>query len=319
MVHMRVFKRSKPLPGWLALSRQAGRLCLAHVAREATGDRPVVEHISSHENALASPGALEKIARELQLNRYACSHLLDAGEYQLLNVEAPNVPADELKMAIRWRLKDLLDFHVDDATIDVLDIPVDKTAASRSHSMYAVAARNQLIQQRQALFEAAKIPLSVIDIPEMAQRNVATLLEPEGRAVALLSFGAAGGLLTVSYRGELYLSRRIDVTDSQLAGSDPEQHSAVLERATLEVQRSLDHFERQFHVIALAKLVLAPLAAGSEALREHLGANLYVPVESLDLGTILDISKHPPLQQAELQQRYFLAIGAALRHEEKVL
>jgi len=315
---MRIFKRAKPLPGWLALSTRAGRLCLAHVVREA-GARPAVEHVSSHENALETAAALEKIARELQLSRYACSHLLDAGEYQLLNVEAPNVPADELKMAIRWRLKDLLDFHVDDATIDVLDIPVDRHAASRNHSMYAVAARNQLIQQRQALFEAAKIPLTVIDIPEMAQRNIAALLEPEGRALALLSFDTAGGLLTVSHRGELYLSRRIDVTDAQLAGSDPERHSAALERVTLEVQRSLDHFERQFHFIALAKLVLAPLPAAADTLREHLGANLYVPVESLDLGAILDISKQPVLRQADMQQQYFLALGAALRHEEKVL
>ena len=56
-----------------------------------------------------------------------------------------------------------------------------------------------------------------------------------------------------------------------------------------------------------------------EGLRESLAANLYVPVELLDIETILDIAKTPELRQTESQQRYFMTLGAALRHEEKVL
>src|SRR6185312_4544723 len=116
-------------------------------------------------------------------------------------------------------------------------VPVDKSAPARTHSMYAIAARNQVIEQRQALFADAKIPLGVIDIPEMAQRNIAAYFEPEGRGVALLSFDADGGLLTVSHAGELYLSRRIDITLSQLQDADEQVRHASFERITLELQR----------------------------------------------------------------------------------
>lgn len=280
---------------------------------------PVVEVLAFYPRDKSSDAELlEQLAKDLHANRYQCSNLLGAGEYQILSVDAPNVPPDELKTAIRWRLKDMLDYHVDDATIDVLDVPVDKNAPARGHSLFAIAARNQLIAQRQALFGDAKIPLSVIDIPEMAQRNIAALLEPEGRGLALLSFDADGGLLTVTYSGELYLSRRIDVTMAQLAQGDADQKYAIFERVTLELQRSLDHFDRQYNFITLAKLLLGPMDSGL-GLQEHLAGNLYVPVETLSLESILDISKTQELKSLETLQRSFLTLGAALRHEEKAL
>ena len=185
--------------------------------------------------------------------------------------------------------------------------------------MYAVAARNQVIQERQTLFADLKLPLSVIDIPEMAQRNVSSLLEQDGRGVAFLSFDEQGGLLTVTYSGELYLSRRIDLPLSQLRQTDAERLNSCYDRITLELQRSLDHFDRQYHFIAIAKLILGPLGNAAEGLRSYLGNNLYIPVEVLDLDSVLDLSRVPDLKDSAAQQRYFMTIGAALRVEETVL
>ncbi len=300
----------------MAVTLLGDAACAAHVRRVSSA-APVVTLAACHAGASAGE-ALEKIAKECDAARHQCTTLLAPREYQILSVDAPNVPSDELKTAVRWRLKDMLDFHVDDATIDVLDVPLDKNAPSRNHSMYAIAARNQLIGQRQALFSDAKVPLSVIDIPEMAQRNIAALLEQEGRGLAFLSFDTEGGLLTVTYSGELYLARRIDVTPDQFSQPDAEKNAAVFDRVTLELQRSLDHFDRQYHFITIARLVLSPSLANS-GLQAYLASNLYLPVETLNLETVLDISKAAELRTPEAQQRYFLTLGAALRHEEKTL
>ncbi len=316
---MALFAKSKKNIGWMAISLRADGVCAASIQRSAHA-RPVVALAAFYPGAKSSPlPPLEKLVKELHADRYACSSLMAADEYQLLSVDAPNVPREELKTAIRWRLKDMLDFHIDDATIDVLDIPADKNAAVRNHSMYAVAARNLHIQQHQALFGLAKIPLSVIDIPEMAQRNIAQLLEPEGRGLALLSFDVDGGLLTVTFGGELYLSRRIEVPLAQLAQSDADQQSACYEKITLELQRSLDHFDRQHHAIAVAKLVLSPIGDAAAGLQQYLATNLYIPVETLSLASILDLSQVPALMPLDMQQRYFMTLGAALRQEETVL
>jgi MSHA biogenesis protein MshI len=316
---MSLFGKKKRVEGQLAIAFQGDGIAAISVKR-TPNSIPVVEQAAFYPASkldLAKP--LANLGKDLHADKYRCANLLESGAYQLLSVDAPNVPQQELKTAIRWKLKDMLDFHIDDATFDVLDIPVDKEAAGRAHSMFAVAARNQLIQDRQALFEESKVPLSVIDIPELAQRNIAALAEVPGRGLGLLSFDAAGGLLTVTFAGELYLSRRLDVTLPQLSSADDMQKEALYERITLELQRSFDHFDRQYRHIALSKLLLSPLGAAAAPLQTHLAANLYFPVEVLSLDDLLDFSRVPELKRLESQQRYFLTLGAALRQEAVAL
>ena len=171
-----------------------------HGRQDPTGKSAIARYGSA--SFEAKHGAAEKLAKEMDFDRYQCATLLRPGEYQMLVVEAPTVPAVELKSAIRWRIKDLLDFHVDDATVDVLDIPPEAGAQpGRNHSMYAIAARNEVIRGCVKTFESARIPLSVIDIPEIAQRNISALHETEGRGAALLYFNNEFGLLTITCGG----------------------------------------------------------------------------------------------------------------------
>lgn len=297
----------------MAMQFTPGGVCLAHV-RCGTDSRPLVSFCSVRQADPADGHALEKLGKEARLGRYRCTFSLSAGEYQMLVVDAPNVPAAELKTAVRWRLKDMLDFPADDATIDVLDIPADKNAPSRTRSLFAVAARNDIIRQRMAAFDGAKLPVSVIDVPELAQRNIAALLEEPGRGLALLSFDEDGGLLTFTYGGELYSTRHIDIPLSQLNQPDSEQRQRYFDRITLELQRSMDSFERQFSFITISKLVLAPLPPEVN-LEAYLATNLYLPVSTLNLDEVFDFSTVSGVGPAQRMQ-CFLALGAALRSED---
>ncbi|PWF47734.1 agglutinin biogenesis protein MshI [Massilia glaciei] len=314
---MGLFGKKVKGAGWLAIGFDADGVHAASL-RHADAKAPQVTVAKFYPSAAGkSVDALEKLAREVQAARFRCSTFLSVAEYQMLAVEAPNVQPEELKVAVRWRLKDMLDFHVDDATIDVLDIPPDASVAGRTHSMFAVAARNSVIEARQALFVGAGVELDAIDIPDTAQRNISALLAPEGRGVAMLAFTDEGGLLTVTYNGELYLSRRIDVTLEQVHEVDLERRERAFERIMLELQRSLDHFDRQFHFITVAKLVLGPMPPCG--LHAHLATNLYMQVEELDLAKVFDLSLVPELNEVAHQQRFFRSLGAALRIEERVL
>jgi MSHA biogenesis protein MshI len=314
---MGFLKGKKGQSGWMAISLTSEGLCVAHSIPGPQG-KPVVTICGMTQANPANPADFAKAAREMQFSRYHCTTLLGPNDYQMVVVEAPNVPPDELKTAVRWRVKDLLDYHIDDATIDVLDIPVDKSGPSRSHSMYAVAARNDVIHKRVALFDDARVPLEVIDVPEMAQRNIASLLEQPGRGVALLSFDEADGLLTISFNGELYLARHIDISWRDIAEASPDQQHGYFDRITLELQRSLDHLERQFQFVGIHQLWLAPMPAG-EALRQYLSANLYMPVVLVDLNDIFDFAPVPALESTQNQVRFFLTLGATLRQEARAL
>jgi MSHA biogenesis protein MshI len=308
---MRLFKRAKKKDGWLTVAIGRDGVAITSVKR-APEAKPLV-YFAQFFPGNSGVDTIEKAGREGQAGVRHCTTLLTGGDYQILNVEAPNVPRDEVKTAVRWRLKDILDFPAAEATIDVLDIALDANSRAQQ-SVFVVAAKNSIIAPRQKLFLDAKVELTAIDIPEMAQRNVSAMLEPEGRGIAMLSFGDDGGLLTVSYRGELYLSRRFDVTLAQLLEPDHDRKHASFDKITLELQRSLDHFERQYSFISIAKLILGPSAV--TGLDEYLSSNLYTPVETLNLATLFDLSRTPELADLAQQQRFFLAIGAALRDGE---
>jgi len=311
---MALFGSKQQQPGRVAVNFAARGARFAQVECRAA-NKPKVMRCEFQLLPLADAAALGKLRKEYKLGGYACSHLLRAGEYKLLLVDAPEVPAAELKTALRWKVKDLLDYPVEQATIDALAVPVSKDSASRSRSVYAVAAPNDTIRERMAAFDGAGFRLDAIDVPELAQRNIAALYEHDERGVAMLSFGpeGEGGLLTFTAGGALYLARRIDIGAWQLQDANEDIRKQHLERLVLELQRSLDYFDRQFHAIPLSRLLLAPFVGAAE-LRDYLVHNLYVGVERLNLNEAFDFSAVPDLvDNAETQADFLPLLGAALR------
>lgn len=264
-----------------------------------------------------TPAVLEKIRKEMKVGDFQFSTLLSPGEYQLMQVEAPNVPQEEMKAAVRWSIKDLLSYHVDEATIDIVNIPGGQSGVERKKSLYVVVASNEVIKKRTQLFVGAHINLSVIDIPEMAQRNIAKLYEDEGRALALLAFDENSGLLTFTSNGELYLARRIEISAGQLQDADVLLRQQYFDRLELEMQRSMDHFDRQFNHLTVKRLLVA--GPDNVGLVESLANSLSVPVEILDLSEVMDLDEAAELANAEAQVYALHALGAALRQEEKPL
>lgn len=308
-------KRSKQ-PGWLALNAGADRFDLVYVKRTPNG-RPEIALCDSYRKEGTDTETLLRLRKELNLDQYRCTTVLKFSEYQIHSLDAPNVPAAELKNAVRWRVKDILDYPVEQATIDVLDVPVDKGGASRNHLVYAVTARNEIIERIVKPFNASNVPLEVIDIPAVAQRNIATLFEPESRGVAMLGFYEECCKLTFTRGGELYLARRIEISLAQLIDATAERRNELFERIALELQRSLDNFDRQFSYVSIAKLLLAPLPQ-EIGLQQYLASNIYVPVETIDLGAVMDFPAIPELRHPARQARCLQTIGAALRDDKGV-
>lgn len=307
--------RKKSERGWLVVQIEESCARFAHVY--PNGGQPKVLFCEEREWNPAEPRSLEKACREVRADRFQCTTLLDPGQYQMLVVEAPNVRPDELKAAVRWRIKDLIDYHVEDAVVDVLDIP-PANGGARGHSMYAVSARTEVVRGVIERFEGAGMPLKVIDIPDLAQRNLAARMEPDGKGLVMASFDEQGGLITFSAAGELYLARRIDVTAPSLGDADPERRAQAIDRAGLEIQRSLDHFDRQFHYVVIDRVLVAPVD-GAPEIAERIAASVSLPVERFRLESVVDIGDVPALADPAEQSRWLTLIGAGLRVEPRAL
>ena len=301
--------------GWTSIIFPRGRIEVARVRRSA-GSKP---RLLTWDAFVVEAGELEALKR-LRSVKYMgdgrCTTLLRHGQYQLLQVESPGVAREELRGAVRWRIKEQIDFPIDTAVVDVLDIPTPDASTGRAQQIFVVVAGNAQLAPRIHLFQKAKLPLSAIDIPELAQRNVAALFEEENRSLALLAFNDDGGLLTFTYRGELLSSRFIDIKRDELAearkGGD-----GLFDRVLLEVQRSLDNFERAHSYANLSRVLVAPLP-GTNGFIDYLKENLYQKLEMLDLTQAVDLSAIPALADPVRQAEALLAIGASLRNEAPV-
>lgn len=320
---MLFFKRKTGRDALTAVTFADDGLATATVRRTASAP-PELVSCEFHPHS-GDPGrALRDALSSSGSNGARCTTLMGSDDYQLLLVEAPDVEASELRAAIRWRIKDLIDFHVDDAVVDVIEIPGQDRG--RARMMYAVVARAARVRARIDLIEDAHLDLVAIDIEELALRNVAALLPEDARGVCMVWFGPADGVIQITRGGELYLSRRLEIGVSQLFAAaqsgDPDSGdhgaplSALLDQLTLEIQRSLDYYDSHFSQPPVQAVVVAPCAPDMPYVARHLDQNLNLRASQLDLGTLFPASVAP---DAETQARCLTAVGAALRVEETVL
>jgi MSHA biogenesis protein MshI len=294
-------------------------VALARIHRPPTG-RPQLTACEFVDGRPAGR-ALRELAARHGAERARITTLMAPAEYQLLLVEAPDVEPSELRAAMRWRIKDLIDLHIDDAVIDVVEIPGQDRG--RARMMYAVAARAPRVRGRVDAIEAADLALAAIDIEELALRNIAALLDEDARGVGLLWLAGDYGQILITRGGELFLARRVEIGANALFSAaqhaDPDSGdygaplTALLDQLTLELQRSFDYYESHFGQAPVQALTIAPSAPELPFLPAYLGGAQNVPVAPLDLGRAFPDAVLPdPLTLA----RCLTAIGAALRHEE---
>jgi len=315
-------KKKLQVEGLTGVSLHPDGIAMAHIVR-TDNKTPVLIfcdfHVCRSEGDL--PSALATLVDEHHLANAQCVSVLDSGSHNLLLIEAPDVEPTELKAAVRWRVKDLIDFHIDDAVIDVFEIP-GQTVAGRARLMYVVAVKNSVIQKYVNLVQDSELELSVIDIPELALRNITAMLPEDEAGVAFLVLNSSGGMIALTRQSTLYLTRNIDVemqsvfNAAQASDLDNPQLQGFFERIALETQRSLDYYESHFAQPPITQLVISPMEKNIPGLVDYVASNLGVSVRVLDLNAVMKCEHALSDQQ---QSQCLLAIGGALRLEQKTL
>src|SRR3569833_456684 len=180
------------------------------VARRAAGRRPVIVNCVSQPADGYAELAVERALQGLELGRTPVSAVIGAGDYQIVQVEAPEVPAAELRQATRWRLRDQFDFPIDSATIDLFDVPAT-ARRGRARMLFAVAAHGGAIDSIGSTMTRATQGFDGIDIPVLCQRNLGTLLPQDTKGLALLILREQFAQLVLTRGGLLYLTRRFEL------------------------------------------------------------------------------------------------------------
>jgi len=297
--------------GYAALVPAEAGLCVASIAADGKQPRLAVCDFMPWPEVGDNDKLLADAVRRHRLGKRAVSTVMELEDYTVLSVEAPDVPPDELRAAVRWQIKDLIDFHIDDAVIDVFDAP-PSGASGRQTMLYVVVSRISRVRERIERLQAAEANLTTIDIPELVLRNVTARLPEDETGVAFVYLTRERGLLVITRQSTLYFARTLEMGFASFADGDTSQY----DRLVLEVQRSLDYYDRYFVQPAVAGLVLAPCEAPLPGLSDYLHDALGLAVRSLDLHEIIACDHEMDIAA---QARCLPAIGAALRQEQAVL
>ena len=301
----------------------AGEVGVAVATLAAGADKPrlTICDFSLWEEGIEHEKLLAQKAKEFSLAKHDCITVMGLGEYSVLSVDAPDVPPNELRAAVRWQVKDLIDFHIDDAVIDVFDAPASG-AQGQQNKLYVVVSRTATVRNRVDQLQDAEANLTTIDIPEMVLRNIAARLPENDAGVAMVYLTRERGLIVVARQSTLYFARTLDIGYQYLNqgvsdGSELSLESnAAFDKLVLEVQRSLDYYDRYFLQPQVAGLVLVPTEEPVSGLDEYLSQALGLSVRHLDLSEIVECE--PPLSTAR-QAHCLPAIGAVLREEQTSL
>ena len=310
---MGLFTRRRKSEECAGLHAEATGTALVRIHSAATRN-PVLKAsvFQAGDGQLPDSDAVDEMARRIFATRNPLNVVLSSRDYQLLMVEAPRVDADELRAAIRWRVKDLIDFHIDDAVFDVFAVPGQQNRPRGQASMYAVAARAARIQALVDSIGSSSLQLQVIDIQELAMRNLAALTDDDVRGTVMIQLGPAGGLLTISHQHELYMTRQLELD----AAAHEYGESSLFDHLLLEIQRSIDYYGSHFGQPAPVGLSILPGFERADELAAWLADQLDQNVEVFDITRHMKCETTPGDEGIDQQ---LIAIGGALRREEVAL
>ncbi|HKT72391.1 MAG TPA: hypothetical protein VJQ47_05840 [Steroidobacteraceae bacterium] len=293
------------------LADQDTALAIVHRGKN---HRPLLRHCAIHPAIeIKAEQVLAPLSRNRDLADAGISGVLGTDDYELVQLEAPDVQPAEMRSAVRWKLRDIISFPATDAIVDVFEIP-EQARYVENRMIFAVAARSEAVDRVVRLIQPRVPGFDVLDIPELCLRNLTALLPQDADGVALIALGSHFAQLVLTCQGILYLARRIDLRPVGNSPRDGGEAASVfdVEALAVELQRSLDYYESHYDRQPITQVVLTSgderAAAISDSLQTHIGMS----VELLDVRELFEVA---PGVDPDTRWLGLLAVGAALRTE----
>lgn len=254
-----------------------------------TDSGPQITQSHALEQSFASPAeALAALQASAAMPAAPCYICLGHRYYNLLLVDAPDVADQELREAVRWKVKDLIAQPLEVMVMDAFRLPKD-AYRGRMNMLYVAVVERALIQGIVEQCEKSELDLREITINELAMASVAGQMEELAeRGAAFLYLNGDGGTINLIEQGSLYLTRTLELGNGAgvFSGNLDFQQDPV-DNLALDVQRSLDYYESQIGKSGVTALYLVSDSEEQNtwcdglSARLPISAQLFAPSENL--------------------------------------
>lgn len=245
---------------------------------------------------------LSGVVNKYGLQKVSCNLVLSPDEYRLFLINAPNVPADEYKTAARWQVKDIINYPLDDAGIDIFSPGM----AEHTKKIFVVATQISLLQGTVNILKSCQLAPLATDIREFAIRNLLSKLIPNSEdAVGVLDLSAENCLFVSLYKNYVQFVRQIPLGIASLISNPTEIIS--------EVRRSLTFCAAELKQAVPKSFWVLPSSNIDDTIIQIISKNLEAEVHSLDLNTFIKSKAALPIN---IQERCWPVIGGCFRELE---
>ncbi|GGI85132.1 type IV pilus biogenesis protein PilM [Legionella impletisoli] len=258
---------------------------------------------------LITQGLAEDVERLGILGKH-CQVILSPGQYQLILMDALDIPESDMAKALRWRLKGLVDYPLNDILVDIFPIPPHGVAGQRKKVFVAVAPMSTLLA-RLNIFRDAFLYVKQVGIAELAVRNLTTLIPDDEKAPAIvINLANERCQVQIIYKYDLYLVRELNFSEKDFIHTTDETSQNLL----LEIQRSMDYCISELKLPEVKKVILTPNFYQAKSLLEFLEKELTQDVVLLNLSYYLTTEASFSFDE---QKNTFVSIGGALNFAEE--
>ncbi|AEP28485.1 type IV pilus biogenesis protein PilM [Brumicola nitratireducens] len=251
----------------IAFSGESVLLC----ALQKKGDELqwVLDASFSHSNW---QGQLADYVQRHKLANTDCYVSLTSHWYQLLQIEKPKVPEEEVYAALGWPLKDLLPPNTE-YVYDYLSPPAQVAGQSK---LSVVAIPHKDITNISKGIYDADLTLKIISIEETA--TVELTPKSDDAVISLVQEHGEEIVLNIVKNNELYFTRRLKGFENLGSYSENELSMGITESLCVQIQRSMDYFESQLRQSPVRKVLLKLDTALTEQLAIQIQENMGLPV-----------------------------------------
>ncbi len=237
--------------------------------------------------------ALRNWVSENRQQKSSCVCLLADDDYDVYQIEEPKVEATELRQALGWCIKDLIDYDVDSAVIDSYPMPL--SSKNNKQQLSVVSAHESVVGAYVECIKSAGLKLTAIDVHDLVGKYLHCIQRGEKQTQVLLSLAESEGALSIFHDTDLYVSRHFKTGLNQLEQADDEDQG-VYDSLLLEIQRSMDYFESSYGLGTVSQLLIHPKLPQTEKMGVYLQDSTGFDIDFISVGEDNLNDKTPALE-----------------------
>ena len=266
----------------IGLDFQSGGVAVVQVqsGKKRTGKILQSEFLASV-GQQAQVAALKSWVGSNQAQKLSCVCLLADDDYDVYQIDKPEVEETELKQALNWRIKDLINYDVDSAVID--SYPMPTSSKKNTQQISVVTAHESVVGSYVDSIKLAGLKLTAIDVHDLVGKYLHCVQQGANKTQAVLSLAESDGSFSIFHDTDLYVSRNFKNGISQLEQIDSEDVS-VYDSLLLEIQRSMDYFESFYGLGSVSSLLLYPQIQATEKMAMYLQNFISFDIDFISLS-----------------------------------